>query len=286
MFDLQIENSKSELITLTQNESDFQIINVEGLNPPNATLNLSTIAGMDGAKFNSAKLETRNIVIYIKLNGDAERNRVFLYRYFNSKDKCKIFYKNELRNVYIEGYVESVEVSPFSDNEIMQISIMCPDTYFKSVDELIADISKLVSEFTFPFSINYRYPIAISSYIQNRVTSIVNKSESEAGLDIVINVLKDFNKITIRNTLTDEFMTLQHTFWEDDIIKISTHRGKKSVKLIRSEVESNIFSKLQAGYTFFQLASGINKFTYSVDDGTHDDYVRVKFYYNETFQGV
>ena len=70
MFTLKIENIKNTILELTQNESNYQILSVKGLNPPNAQINRSTIAGLDGSKCNSSKLEERNIVITLKLNGD------------------------------------------------------------------------------------------------------------------------------------------------------------------------------------------------------------------------
>lgn len=154
MFTLKIENIKNNILELTQNESDFQIVNISGLNPSNAQINRSTVAGLDGSRFNSSKLEERNIVITLKLNGDIAQNRIRLYSYFNTKQWCKLYYQNELRNVYIEGWVETVEVDLFTNSETMQISIVCPNPYFKALDEIITDVSKVIEMFTFPFAID------------------------------------------------------------------------------------------------------------------------------------
>ena len=81
MFEARIENTKGSILTLTNNESKFQLISITGLNPPKAQINVSTIAGLDGAKFNSAKLETRNVVINLKINGDVEENRQLIGMY-------------------------------------------------------------------------------------------------------------------------------------------------------------------------------------------------------------
>ena len=100
MFTLKIENIKNNILELTQNENKYQVLSVKGLNPPNAQINRSTVAGLDGSKFNSSKLEERNIVITLKLNGEIETNRIDLYKFFNTKQWCKIYYKNESRDVY------------------------------------------------------------------------------------------------------------------------------------------------------------------------------------------
>lgn len=288
MYKCEIENSKKNIITLTQNESNYQIINIEGLNPPNAQINLSTIAGLDGAKFNSSILETRNIVIYVKLNGEIEKNRINLYNYVPTKDWCKFYYENENRNVYIDCYVESVEVNPFSNNEIMQISLICPQPYFKDLDEIISDISKVLNAFKFPFSINENEPIPISIIENNRITNVYNNSESETGLIITVEVLGKVNKILIRNTGTGDTFTINNTdgFIAGDTITINTNKGEKSVTLSRNGAVNNLFGKLVFGSIFFQLSIGDNLFSYLIDNGANDDKVHVNFKHRTIYRGV
>lgn len=100
MFSCRIENYINDILTLTQNENDFQILSIEGLNPPNAQINTAVIAGMDGARFNSSKLATRNIVVYIKIRGDIEKNRLRLYSFFVTKQWCRFYYKNGSLDVF------------------------------------------------------------------------------------------------------------------------------------------------------------------------------------------
>ena len=288
MYTCKIENYKNDVITLTQNESNFQLINIEGLNPPNAQINLSTIAGLDGARFNSSKLEVRNIVIYIKLNGDVEFNRIMLYKYFSTKEWCKFYYKNGLRDVFIECYAESVDVTPFSNNEIMQISLVCPKPYFKDMEEVITDISKVIAGFTFPFSINIDEPIPISIFNTNRITNVFNSSETEMGAIIKISVLGNINKILIRNTGTGETFTINNTqgFVSGDIVTINTNKGEKSVTLFRNGQTTNLFPYLVSGSIWFQLLIGNNSFSYLIDNGDNDDMVDIEFKHRALFRGV
>ena len=154
MFTCKIENSDGAVYVLTGDEPVYQVIKIEGLNPPKAQINTTTIVGLDGAMFNSSKLESRNIVLTIRINGDVETNRQNLYQYFRTKEACTFYYTNQNRDVYIQGYVESVVCDLFSKSELAQISIICPSPYFKSLDEIVSDISNSLALFTFPFSIN------------------------------------------------------------------------------------------------------------------------------------
>lgn len=50
--------------------SGLAITDIEGLGPVKATINTSEIATGDGALYNSAKLETRNIVMTLDLDSE------------------------------------------------------------------------------------------------------------------------------------------------------------------------------------------------------------------------
>jgi hypothetical protein len=286
MYTAKIENSSGQILTLTQNESDFQVISITGLNPPPAQINTTGIAGLDGAKFNSSKLNTRNVVITLKLNGNVEENRLILYQLFRTKESCTFYYSNTSLDVSIGGYVETVECDLFSNSETMQISIICPYPYFKSIDEIIADISNEVAGFSFPFSINIGSPIPFSIYISNRITQVINNSESETGVIIEIDILNPVNKIQIKNTNSGDSLVLQYGFLKGDVVTINTNKGSKSIKLLRNGVTTNIFSSLQQGSVFFQLAVGVNPFGYLVDNGQNDSDVSIKFNYSTIYRGV
>lgn len=286
MFELKIENANGQELTLTQNESNYQVYQIDGLNPPMAQINTSKVAGMDGSKFNSSKLQERNVVIYIKLHGDIEANRLKLYSYFPTSQYCKIYYKNGSRNVFVEGYVETNEVTPFTNNERMQVSIICPYPYFKDLNEIVTDISKVIKKFIFPFSINIDYPIPFSTIELNQVTNVINNSESETGLIINVNFNDDVSKLEIRNTDTGENMILNYNFLEDDYLLIDCNKGSKRITLTREGAEYNLIPYLQRGSTFFQVRAGDNKFTYLADDGSSDQLVLVRFRHYNVYRGV
>ncbi len=286
MFTLKVETSTGNIITLTQDESNYQVYEIDGLNPPEAQINTSSMAGVDGSKFNSAVLRERNIVLYIKIRGDVETNRLKIYQYFRTKEYCKLYYQNGSRNVYIEGYVESFPVSPFSNNEVAQISILCPNPYFKDLTEIVNDISKVIKKFTFPFSIEIDNPIPFSEIELEKVTNVVNTSESETGLIIETVFLGKVDKFEIRNTVTGEVFILNYSFQEDDQLTINCNKGNKSVRLIRGGKETNLIPYIQKGSTFFQLRIGDNNFSYLADEGKSDQLVSIQFKHYNVYRGV
>lgn len=289
MFEAKIENVKNDILTLTGNETDYQIISITGLNPPNAQINTSTIAGLDGVRYNSSKLNTRNVVITLKLNGSGstvEANRQKLYSFFATKEWCKFYFKNDNRDVYIEAYVENFECDLFTNRQTAQISLICPQPYFKAMKEVINDISKVLARFKFPFTINRNNPIPFSEIELDKVTNVYNDSESETGLIIEISVLDKVKAIEIRNTITGENFILKYDFIEDDKITINTNKGQKSVSLLRNGITYNLFTALQKGSTFFQLSIGDNQFSYTVDEGASDICVDILFKHYTLYRGV
>ena len=62
MFEITLENANGDQLNFAQN-SAFTVTEIDGLNPPPATINTSQIALIDGAKYNSSKLNMRTINI-------------------------------------------------------------------------------------------------------------------------------------------------------------------------------------------------------------------------------
>lgn len=287
MYTAKIENSSGEVLNLTGNEPVYQVLKISGLNPPQAQINMSTIVGLDGAKFNSAKLNTRNLVLTIKINGNVEQNRLNLYSYFPTKEPCKFYYSNASVNVYIEGYVENVECDYFTNSEIAQISIICPQPYFKSLTELIADSSNVFPQFEFPFSINMDEPVVISDYEETTAMVVYNASETSTGAVIEIIVKASVGSIELKNTVTAEDFKLIYSFVADDKIIINTNKGQKNVQLIRGGVITNLFSALQQGSVFIQLVPGANRIEYLLDGGsTAKTAAQISFRYSQVYRGV
>lgn len=286
LYEAKIENKDGQVLVLTGDEPTYQVINIQGLNPPSAQINTTPIVGLDGARYNSARLETRNIVLTVKINGDVEANRLNLYSYFRTKEWCTFYYSNLSRDVSIVGYVESVECGLFTNNEIAQISILCPYPYFKALTEIVTDISSTLGLFVFPFSINIGEPIAFSSYEEERAANVYNASESEVGVIIEMTFEGAVNSLTIRNNGTDETFTLNYAFTAGDFVTINTHKGQKSVSLQRNGVTSNLFSALARGSVFFQLSAGMNTFSYFADGGSDNDDVFINFRFYTEYRGV
>lgn len=293
MFTLKIENPIGEIIKLTQNEANYQVIDISGLNPPNATIINTKVAGMDGSKNSSTRLEERNIVITVKLNGDIEKNRLKLYRYFSTKQWCKIYFQSNSRDIYAEGYIETNECSPFGKGQVMQISIVCPDPYFHSLKEIWSDISQVVGVFEFPFAIGSGGieegtttddATEFSVYVKDKIVNILNEGEVETGVTIEITATGTVTNPVIYNVNTHESFGINTQMVKGDVEIINTNSGQKSITRIRDGKETNEINKLVRGSTWLTLRMGDNLFTYTADGGAEN--MQIIFKHHSKYQAV
>lgn len=282
MFTLAVENERGERLELTH-RLEYSVVDVQGLTPPNANINTTEMAGGDGSSYNSSSLTNRNIVILLYINSDIERNRQRLYRYFRVKRQCRIHYKNASRNVYIDGHVETVEPTMFKQTQAVQISILCPDPYLKNETTSLYEFSWTASYFEFPFSIPEE-GIEFSGSDHVSSVDIINNGENEVGVEINLTASGAVLNPKIINVLTGEYFALNVDLDEGDVIKITTHRGKKRAILYKGGEEKNVMNAIASGSTWFKIDLGDNIFSYAADLGGQS--LAVSFTFTEEFVGV
>lgn len=283
MFKLTLRNRLGNEICLT-NTLNYSITGVEGLNPPSATINTSELALFDGTTYNSSKVNMRSINISFSINVEAERNRIALYKVIKPKQQITLLYENGERNVFIDGYVESFEIDYFAIQQTATVSILCPEPFFKDAEEVINEISLIIANFHFPFSITAEGPIPFSYYEQILEINVTNDGDVASGMTIEIRFTGAVKNPTIYNRETREEFGLNYTFQSGDFLTIETSRGEKAVTLTRGTEDINLFNYLTKESTWLQLETGDNVFTYEADSG--EDFMEVRFIYRPFYEGV
>lgn len=152
MYTLIAQNKYGQQLELTHNEA-YVIESIEGLDPPDAVINTTRNANADGSVFNSSYVDNRTIIITLAINGPAEDNRINLYKYFKNKYPVRLYYRNNTRNVYIDGYCKNIQIELFNQKQIAQITIICPEPFFNGSVNEIVDFSSVKPLFEFPFSV-------------------------------------------------------------------------------------------------------------------------------------
>lgn len=281
MFTLIFENAKGEAIQLSQNPK-YSVLSVTGLNPPLANINTAINASFDGSTFKSSRLDNRNIVITLAIEGDVKNNRIELYKYVKAKDACKIRFSNGVRNVYIDGYVESFECNLFEQIQLVQVSVICPSPYFKDDGESNA-FSSVVGLFEFPFTIDAE-GIPFGNIVINEDINVHNSGDVAAGMLIEFKAADTVVNPAIYNMRTNDFMKLSLTMSAGDVVQINTIRGQKSVTKISGGVKTNILNTLDPLSTWLVLESGDNIMLFTAD--TLPENLSCTVRHNNLYEGV
>ena len=281
MYTLIVQNKYGDQLELTHNPA-YTVYNIEGLDPPDAQINTTHNAGYDGSVFNSAYEKDRTITITMTIESPAEANRIALYRYLKTKFPVRLFYKNGTRDVYIDGFVQSMQIGFFQRKQVIQITIFCPKPNFSGAVSVVQEFYSVEALFEFPFEIEE--PIPFSEIVTGMEKSIINAGDLETGVTITIDAVGTVKNPKIYNVDDNTFMILSFTMQDGDTITIDTRQGEKSITLRRGGSDINLIGHMQRNSTWFQLQPGDNVFTTAADAGAEN--MMVTFTVVDQFQGV
>lgn len=283
MFTLKIENEYNLQLELTHNESAWQVTSVTGLNPPAAVISTAAVAGVDGERFNTSRMDKRNIVINIVINSNVDANLTLLNRVIFPKRYIKVYYKSVSKDLYIEGYVESFEYDHFETKLACQLSVICPSPFWMSNNMTKSLLTPVVDLFEFPFSIPVE-GIALSEFVENQTGIVKNNGNIETGAIIEIEATHNIVAPVIINVTTGQRMTANIEMKEGDRVIISTIKGNKYIKSDCNCVESNIINDLTTDSEWIQLVPGDNQFNYTAGYGA--DNMRITVKHRDLYGGV
>ncbi len=289
-FTLVIEDESGKQINMTTTANQYMVSEIDGLYPPAGTISTSSYAGMDGSYLNHAFIEKRNLVITFQMRGiEIEKRRHALYRVVKPSRYIKVYYKTAGIDVYAEGYVETCEINHFEQQISGQISIICPEPYWYSVQELIATYTQVTSAFHFPFPENDRtFPLGV--YNTTDKISIQNSGE-ESGIIMLLEAsareyVPEIAAVTptIYNVQTGEYLQIQGNLLRGDVLTITTKTGNKTVTLTRNGTDTNAINRLVPGSTWLTLREGINTFQLEAARGV--EHLKLTILHRDAYLGV
>lgn len=269
MFNLIAENERGEQLVLTQNPA-YVITSIEGLDPPDAVLNLYKQAGADGMVFNSATLDARQLIITMAVNGPAEINRRALYRYFQTKKYIRVYYKNDSIDVYADGYTQNMTVAYFEQKQIVQITIICTDPYFHLTTPSITYYNPNdTALFEFPFSIPAA-GIPFSEVNTYDMATVYNPGNIDTGMIIRFIASGAVTNPKVSHGESSTFFGVTTSMQSGDIITVDTRTGHKAVTRNRGGVITNLMADRTTGSSWIQCVPGDNTFSITASSGSTD----------------
>lgn len=265
---LEYITAKGDILSLTGNPN-FKLSNVDGLTVANVDLSSSTVASMDGDVVNNERTTPRGIVLDITIEGaDVEAKKRYILHYIKPKQKARLRWTQDDREIEIEGIIEAIEMPRFTNTVVMQVSMYCSQPYWEDIAFVVQEISEVLNLHYFT---NYEddmlyFPaegIPFGEYDTNRTKVFENSGDVSVGMEIRIIALGNVGNPIIYNS-DGKFFGVNTSMQAGDEIVISTVKGKKTVTKNGENVLANIMPKS----TWLQLEVGENEFTIDSDDGT------------------
>lgn len=269
-------------------DTGLVIESITGLGPPKATVNSTDLAMGDGAVYNSARIDKRNIVFNFLLSEVFQDNRVLktieqvrldTYKYFPLKKLVTLYIETDTRSCFISGYVESNEPDIFQEKEKAQVSIICPDPFFGSTRKPYK-LNAFDPEFEFPFSNESVTDklITLGEIYYSTGQQILYEGDVDSGTIVTITATGTTISPTISNIFNGNTITLNtallgpiaggsNSIQEGDVIVISSVRGDKYAKLYRNGGVYNILPCIPKDTSWLYLSPGINEFQYTASFG-------------------
>lgn len=285
MFEIILENAAGDQLTFGV-DSPFTITNVDGLDPPKATIHTSPAALIDGEIYNSAKVEMRTINLAFAIEWEPSKNRLEVYKVLKSKQFVRLYYDGDYRHVFIDGFVQTINVGLFEMVQTVTCMIICPSPYFMQQGHEAVDVlTNIKNLFHFPFSSTATPELVFGQIGNSDGVVIENDGDIACGMTIELYARDTIVNPKVFDYVTGEYIGIQYTMQAADLITIDTREKHKTVTLLRSGVTYNLFNYVMQNSTWLQLPANGGSYVYEVGTGDEGNLV-VTFKHNNLYEGV
>lgn len=264
---------------------DIKITDIEGIEASEYTIN-TIDSEQDGAVVTSTKIEPREITITgdIEKNENELENRETLIRFFDPKLVGEMYITRNNIERKIQYRVSALDFATNKMADYIEFTLVLESTedpYFSDAQNKGNNLALISPQFAFPLVIRPLTKGKIMGYrVYKPVMPLVNNGDKETGIEIIITakrgIMKNI-KLTLNNS---DYMQVNVTLQQWDVLTINTNARKKSVTLNGT----NIINKIDRNSTFFSLKIGKNILKYECEDGATNVDIDVQFY--RKFLGV
>lgn len=270
---LEVQNSSGALLSLPLEDTSggFVVQSIDGLDPVKATLVSSTFGALDGGIYQSARRETRNIIITLGLDPDyistsTSDLRKQLHNFFMPKSPVTLtFYKDDGSIFTTNGRVESFTQPLFAQDPEIQISIICYDPDFLSTNSIIVNgnsDSTENSELVIPYSGTVETGMLFTFTLTNPITSFT-----------FTNLAGDGNTYSLSFTYESN---------SGDVVVINTVPGQRECRIISGDSNVSGLWAIDSFSDWIKLYPGDNHLEVVCDAGMMPFTVE----YTERFGGI
>lgn len=265
-------------ITLGDCSCNFRLLAYSGFAAADIDVQVSVSGASDGGYISTSRFGTRTLEIKFDFgeNG-AESVRQSLISFFAPSRITKISVQRGNVKREIEGRVSDfdiVEKNRFSFSAV-NVSILCPDPYFKSVDTVYLGSARSTPMFHLPC----HFPCVIGTQSSTGYVEIMNNGDTYADMIAELVAASAVTAPYVLNRTNGKQIRLLNEISPGQIVVISTVRRAKTATVNgkRGLIDpTSVFSDF--------LEPGLNQIEYGSDDGS--DMISASIKYTALYLGV
>lgn len=272
MANFTLTSATGDTITLTEG-LNYKLIGVDQQTSASASLSTLVTGGIDGDVVNSSQANPRTIVLDIRIIHEVEATKRMLLRYIKLKQQATLTWSQNERALLIKGIVESIDLSRWVRDSLLQVSIHCSQPFWEAAEDVVNELREFIGLHYFtdqPDNMLY-FPedgIPFGLYDTTKTQEYFNDGDVAVGMEIEIVALDTCTNPIIYNGKGEYFgcgynmAGKQIVMHQGDIIKIDTRKNQKSATLNGQ----SILGKIKPNSTWLQMQTGVNSFSFNSDE--------------------
>lgn len=281
------ENKNKDKVKFTY-DFPFFLETIDGLHSVIGTVTTVSSAFGIGESYSGTSIQKRPITITGIIKDNFEARRKTLYKIFPLKTEGTLYYyENEKdQGKKITYIVEDVEIDEKGMPRTFTISLICPNPYFKDLEESEVSMATWTPAFCFPMISEKDVGIEFATKNITTMGTITNETNIDLGTTIHFIAHGQVVNPYIVNVETQEQMLIEIEMAAGDEIVITTHRGNKKINLIEdsTKIPKDIIHFMKYGSKFLQMHSGVN--TLRAGAKSNEENLETKVYYSNEYEAV
>lgn len=228
----------------------YTLEGVDGLGPPETDVFIATLTN-ESRVYRGRRSRNRQIVVRMGLNPDhgidqtAAELREDVYGLLTPNDTDDVTFAlmdDDVVVAQVTGYVSKIEITPFSKDPQVQVTIECDSPYLEAEEE-----------------------VSISGFDTDN-PDITNPGTVATGFRMEIVFTAGSSGWTITRDVIGDHLTVLATFLTGDKLIIDTRPNQRGLWLVRAAVTYDLIAGLSADSTWLVLYRGVNGFSTSSGD--------------------
>lgn len=262
---------------------------VSGISDIANTIYSSNSMGQHGDTYIGQRIETRVITITGHINTNDKSQAITMRR-----DAIKILnpeLKGTLTYVYgdytrlIDCYIDD-SPSFYKKSVLLKFDITfnCLNPFWREAYETTEDIASWIGTWEFPCIIDEDEGMMFGYREEAVIVNCYNVGDVSTEMKIRFTAIGDVENPILLNINTQEYIKINATLQEGDVLEVNTEYGNKYAQISRSGVVTDYFRYVDVDSTFMKLDIGDNLFRYDADDGVN--MLEVTILYSAKYLGV